>query len=210
MTRAGIVAVAAVLLLGIVLALGVAVLGPGGSPGDATRPPGEGQLLDLPTVPGQPQVAGAPVACAGVGLSTVLRGDPADPRVAWLERLADRTRMDVVWPAGYRARFAPGLEILDATGTVVVHEGDAVEGACVVGNDQLEIVPDLPMFAVACGPIPVTECVGGNLTYQVRETLRSLFPGRDPDVVRFTTPDGAYVVTFADGGRYDGHVRPGG
>jgi hypothetical protein len=210
MTRAGVVAVVVVLILGLALALALAVVGPGGSPRGATGPPGEGQLLDLPTVPGQPAVAGAPLACAGVGLSTVLRGDPADPRVAWLERLADRTRMDVVWPAGYRARFAPRLEVLDASGAVVARDGDAVEGACAIGNDRLEVVPDPPMFAVACGPIPVTECLGGNLTYQVRETLRSLFPGRDPDVVRFTTPDGAYIVTFADGGRYDGHVRPGG
>ena len=38
--------------------------------------------------------------------------------------------MDVGWPAGYRARFAPGLEILDENAKVVLQEGDRVTGLC--------------------------------------------------------------------------------
>ena len=41
--------------------------------------------------------------------------------------------MEVTWPAGYRARFNPNLEVLDESGNVVIREGDAVSGAC--GNN---------------------------------------------------------------------------
>ena len=69
--------------------------------------------------------------CAGVGLDAVLHGSPTDPRGAWLDdKLGGQSRMDVTWPAGYRARFNPNLEVLDETGSVVISEGDAVAGAC--------------------------------------------------------------------------------
>jgi hypothetical protein len=38
--------------------------------------------------------------------------------------------MDVAWPAGYHARFAPSIEILDQNGSVVLRDGDHVNGAC--------------------------------------------------------------------------------
>jgi hypothetical protein len=74
--------------------------------------------------------------CAGVGLEATLHGDPSDPRIAWLENrigVPDGTtgrRMDVVWPAGFRARFTPKLEVLNGLGQVVLREGDMVGGAC--------------------------------------------------------------------------------
>ena len=73
-------------------------------------------------------------ACAGVGGDAVLHGSPTDPRVAWLDdKLGGQSRMEVTWPAGYRARFNPNLEVLDENGNVVIREGDAVTGAC--GNN---------------------------------------------------------------------------
>lgn len=73
--------------------------------------------------------------CAGVGLSAVLHGSPNDPHIAWLESnvRGDVRRTEVLWPAGYRARFSPNLEILNESGIVVLSEGDAISGACVTG-----------------------------------------------------------------------------
>ena len=85
-----------------------------------------GGLYRLPTVGWLPGGA-----CAGVGLNAVLRGSPTDARVAWLENpTANPVRMDVAWPAGYHARFAPSIEILDQNGSVVLRDGDHVNGAC--------------------------------------------------------------------------------
>ena len=61
----------------------------------------------------------------------MLHGSPNDPRVAWLEnKQGGQSRMEVTWPAGYRARFSPNIEILDENGNVVLRDGDAVGGAC--------------------------------------------------------------------------------
>jgi hypothetical protein len=73
---------------------------------------------------------GVPLACRGIGINAILRGDATDPRVAWLVSNLG-TRLDVEWPAGYKARFSPKLEVLDASGTVVLREGDPVIGGCV-------------------------------------------------------------------------------
>lgn len=75
-------------------------------------------------------------ACGGVGINAVLHGDPHDPHVAWLtSNLGVRT--DVTWPSGYRARFLPALEVVDPTGAVVAHEGQAVTGGCVTMNGRV-------------------------------------------------------------------------
>jgi hypothetical protein len=80
--------------------------------------------------------------CAGVGLDAVLHGSPNDARVAWLEnKLGGQSRLEVTWPAGYRARFNPKLEILDENGKVVLREGDPVAGACSVGSDSVYLEP---------------------------------------------------------------------
>jgi hypothetical protein len=83
--------------------------------------------------------------CRGVGLDAVLRGSREDPRIAWLEYAqALASDLDtgrsgpaetIIWPAGFRARFTPKIEIVDAAGTVVLRDGDRVEGACVNDPD---------------------------------------------------------------------------
>lgn len=72
--------------------------------------------------------------CEGVGLlNATLAGDANDPHLAWL--VQNGTRMDVVFPAGFTARFNPRLEIVDGSGAAVAHEGDVIDGACVTGPD---------------------------------------------------------------------------
>jgi hypothetical protein len=95
-----------------------------------------------PALPTIPQPAGT--ACRGIGLDAVLHGDPADPRLAWLTT-ADRRRIDVVWPAGYRATFrAVGdqrvLEVLDASGTYVIGESDVVHGGCTTPDARVVLL----------------------------------------------------------------------
>ena len=99
---------------------------------NATLPPGE---IALPA--GRPASSGTPQACAGVGLAAVLHGDAHDPRIAWLVDDTRGTRLDVTWPPGYRARFAPKLEVVDASGTVVLRDGDPVTGACVTSDPNV-------------------------------------------------------------------------
>ena len=89
--------------------------------------PGE---IALPTERPIPLEPGVGTPCAGVGLGAVLHGDASDPRAAWLVDTSHGTRIDVVWPPGYRARFAPNLEVLDASEVVVLRAGDVVTGAC--------------------------------------------------------------------------------
>ena len=165
---------------------------------DATTGP-SAVARHLPTMPGPPGVV---LACAGVGLETVLAGDPADQRVAWLEPFAgDGKRQDVVWPAGYSARFAPGLEILDEHGSVAIRAGDFVDGGCVVADDGvLELVPPFLSLRLVCGPIEATDC--GGRVYQA--ATKAGWPGRDVVELRFLTVDGKFRATFADGSTMTG------
>jgi hypothetical protein len=94
-------------------------------PSVRTLPSGD---LALPTINQLPYNI-----CAGVGADAVLHGSATDPRIAWLESSTGSTtpqRTDVVWPAGYRARFAPSLEILDENGNVVLTDGAHITGLC--------------------------------------------------------------------------------
>ena len=95
----------------------------------ASLSPGE---LPLPT---PPFVSHAPDICAGVRIGALLHGDAHDPVLTWVEDTTTHTRRDVVWPVGYRARFAPRLEVLDASGTVVLQEGDLITGVCGITAD---------------------------------------------------------------------------
>ena len=109
----------------------------------------------LPIRPGEYALQAEPVplwqgyACAGVGLvSTVVRGSPNDPHVAWLEQsiaapgLAVVTqRIEAIWPQGYRARFTPKLEVLDGWGNVVLRDGDTVSGTCGPSDGGYFLVP---------------------------------------------------------------------
>ncbi|HXX60012.1 MAG TPA: hypothetical protein VEI48_01830 [Candidatus Sulfotelmatobacter sp.] len=85
--------------------------------------------IALPTEPLVALEPGVATACAGVGVSAVLHGSAADPRVAWLVNDLG-TRLDVVWPPGYLARFTPNLEVLDGNGVVVLKAGGVVTGVC--------------------------------------------------------------------------------
>ena len=78
-------------------------------------------------------------ACAGVGTEAALAGDPDDPRVAWL--VSGGKRVDVVFPYGFRARFVPGLEVLNASGVVVARGGDRIDGGCVTAGSLLILWP---------------------------------------------------------------------
>ena len=83
-----------------------------------------------------PHVARLGDACADVDLDAArLTGDPNDPRLAWLAT-AGGGRKDVVFPPGYRARFAPALEVLDTSGAVVARDGEVVDRGCVTGADD--------------------------------------------------------------------------
>ena len=78
-------------------------------------------------------------ACAGVGTEAVLAGDANDPRVAWL--VSSGKRVDVVFPFGFRARFAPNLEVLNDSGVVVARAGDRIDGGCVTAGPLLILWP---------------------------------------------------------------------
>jgi hypothetical protein len=101
----------------------------------ATTSPSESRSLApgqhaLPTF--QATVSGVPVACAGVGYlgEVTIHGSPGDSALTWIVFESDGRRENLLWPAGYRARFAPGLEVLDPSGRVVAREGDRVTGGC--------------------------------------------------------------------------------
>jgi hypothetical protein len=112
--------------------------------GCGTLPPTERPsplLLPLRTIP-------VPRVCLGVGGGggATLVGDPNDSQVAWLEGFGNR--VEVVWPPGYFARFAPDLEVLDPSGKVMYREGDLIPGGCAVGP------PDDPPSLILIIPQP--------------------------------------------------------
>lgn len=86
--------------------------------------------LELPTDPAWHYPASG---CRGVGLDGILRGSASDSRVMWMVDRGTGQRVEIVWPAGYRARDDFGLEVLDDSGTFVGKEGDHVTGACFTG-----------------------------------------------------------------------------
>jgi hypothetical protein len=94
----------------------------------STSSPSPAATLLLPTV------AQWDGACRGIGLDATLAGDPSDPRIAWLTASGGQ-RIDITWPPGYTARFAPDLVVLDASGTIVFREGSTVSGGCTTGPD---------------------------------------------------------------------------
>jgi hypothetical protein len=102
------------------------------TPSSSAMPLASGEIA-LPIEPPVSLPPGAVEACAGVGLSAVLHGDAADPHVAWLVNDLG-TRIDVMWPPGYRARFTPNLEVLDGSEVVVIRAGDPVTGGCVTAD----------------------------------------------------------------------------
>ena len=72
-----------------------------------------------------------PAPCADVGTSgATLRGAERDPRYTWLEG-PTVPRIELVWPAGYRAQFAPQLVVVAEDGRIVAQAGDPVPFVCV-------------------------------------------------------------------------------
>ncbi|HEU4573328.1 MAG TPA: hypothetical protein VFR93_11630, partial [Candidatus Limnocylindrales bacterium] len=77
---------------------------PAASSAPTLRPLGSGEL---PVRTVEPAPSGHGQACAGVGFDAVLHGSPGDPVRTWIV-YADGGRTDeVIWPAGYSARFTP-------------------------------------------------------------------------------------------------------
>jgi hypothetical protein len=87
------------------------------------------------------EMDGRPILCGGGGFvePVTLHGSPSDPAVTWILFETSRGRENVVWPWGYRARFAPSLEVLDETGRLVAKEGVLIEGGCPMPPDGMLI-----------------------------------------------------------------------
>jgi hypothetical protein len=80
-------------------------------------------VRDLPhTRAAQP---GTVSICNDMALSGTVHGALSDPRLAWVVS-ASGSRVDISWPTGYSARFAPMLEVLDPSGAVVAREGEGI------------------------------------------------------------------------------------
>jgi hypothetical protein len=91
---------------------------------------------------------GQELLCAGGGFigDIRLRGSPDDPRLVWMV-WPDGHRTELGWPVGYSARFTPRLELLDAAGQVVAHDGTLVTGGCSTADPQImwvELATDAP------------------------------------------------------------------
>ena len=80
------------------------------------------------------------VSCPGVGFDTILRGDPDDRRITWLEDVSSGRRKDTIWPAGTAARFTPHLEVVSPMGEVVMREGGHVVGGCVTAEENVYLI----------------------------------------------------------------------
>ncbi|HXU84524.1 MAG TPA: hypothetical protein VN773_01855 [Verrucomicrobiae bacterium] len=159
---------------------------------DPTPPPTP-RILPLTTIELPPNAA-----CAGVGLATVIHGDPDDPDVVWLGGFpAAGDHRKVVFPAGYRAVFDPGLEIVDGAGRVQMREGDFVDGAC--GQpvpDHWLLAPPFPAFRLECGPLAIPECTTSRV-YQAG--LQAAGANRPIARIRFLDATGKFEALFEDG-----------
>jgi hypothetical protein len=110
----------------------------GGQPSASTSPSlhlaaGEYALPEI-----QMGANGLPLeACAGVAYvdRVVIHGSATDPALAWIV-FPDGHRVNLVWPLGFRARFAPKLEVVDASGRVVARDGDLATGGCGMGPNS--------------------------------------------------------------------------
>ena len=106
--------------------VGIAVLGCASSPS-----PVPSGFVDLTTMSGvPPEGAGQNFLCAGGGFSdSVLHGSVSAVDPVWIEPIASPSgKVAVRWPGGFRARFAPTLELFDPTGVLIAREGDILTG----------------------------------------------------------------------------------
>jgi hypothetical protein len=74
---------------------------------------------------------GGRLLCAGGGTigDFRLHGSAMDPRLAWMIE-PDGRRTELAFGPGWSARFTPRLEVLEADGRVVAHEGSQITGSC--------------------------------------------------------------------------------
>ena len=101
------------LLLGATLLVGCADRGLTGSSID------DGALSHaLPTHPPES-------VCDLAAITGALSGSPSDPWLLWVIR-ADGSRANILWSAGYVARFDPSPELVDAQGNIVAVAGEQV------------------------------------------------------------------------------------
>ena len=80
----------------------------------------------------------------GVGRDATLHGSAADPELAWAIDNMSSSRVKLIWPAGYTARFGPQLAVLDRAGNVVAREGDLIIGSCLTrpeDGDAIQVDP---------------------------------------------------------------------
>jgi hypothetical protein len=140
----------------------------------------------------------ANAACAGVGLAAVIHGDPDDPDVVWLGGFpAGNDRLKVAFPAGYRAVFDPGLQIVDGAGRIQMREGDFVDGAC--GQpvpDHWLLAPPFPAFRLECGPVQVAECTSSRVYQAGQQAAGANHPIAR---IRFLDPTGKFEALYEDG-----------
>jgi hypothetical protein len=92
-----------------------------------------------------------------------LAGDPTDPAVAWVVS-ATGQRVEVLWPVGYSARFAPELELIGPINQVIARAGDELTlgggfvpsgewDTCEVAVGPLDIGGDPLPWPTTFGPI---------------------------------------------------------
>lgn len=155
----------------------------------------------LPLHTAQPVPSGKVATCAELLEPAVLRGSPVDGRVAWLQTL-DARRIEIIWPAGFSARFEPMLEVLDATGTEVLRDGDFVDGACEMGDLGGRLMePPFLAFQVDCGPLAIEDCASGRL----REVATTNgWPSREIESIQFLDANGRYRIRFENGTQSEG------
>ncbi|HEX5467176.1 MAG TPA: hypothetical protein VFW92_10935 [Candidatus Limnocylindrales bacterium] len=83
-----------------------------------------------------PAPSGQQILCSvALHVPFTLVGDPTADPPDWGVTRADARRFDIVWPAGFTARFDPDLEILDPSGAVVARAG-TISDAGGTGDDQ--------------------------------------------------------------------------
>jgi len=140
---------------------------------------------------------------SGYGSPVVLRGDAADPDVAWIEGYESHNRTAVVWPTGFTARFDPDLEILDESGRVVLREADYIDGTCGVVSEGRELlVPPFLALRLDCGRLPIRDC-----QIAVGTTARANgWPDREIAEIQFLDSEAQYRLVYEDGAEVSGRA----
>lgn len=151
---------------------------------------------DFPLQTVQPMPSGVISTCAEQLDPAVLRGNPADSRLTWLQTL-DGRRVEIIWPLGFVARFEPTLEVIDPSGKAVLLEGDFVEGACEIGDPGGRLMnPPFLALKLDCGPLAIDDCTAGRLKLVVNANG---WPNREIASVKFLDANGRYLIRFEDG-----------